>query len=204
MYLDQSSTAQSGLIFDRSLTRACSRGCDDLVAIAKGQTLDVASCGGPLSAVDGLHQLGADLFAFTAHDDIDPWGLGQDLFVHEGRMDPAQHPNRGRHPVLSDAQRLFGGIDRRGDCRDTDHIGLQALQFCREGAVIQPVGHGINKVDIGESSLSQMAGQIRHPSRRPCPRDFGPARAVIGVNEQDSHADTSKYVNRELHIEWAF
>jgi hypothetical protein len=47
---------------------------------------------------DGAHHLDDDLLALAADDQVDPGGFAQDLLVHEGGVDAAEHRDAiGQH-----------------------------------------------------------------------------------------------------------
>lgn len=90
--------------------------------------------GGEAAVGDGLHQVGADLFAFTADDDIDPGDFGENLFVHERRVDSAEDADGLWGDALGDFENVFSLVDGGGDRGDVDHIWSDCLHFLARSA----------------------------------------------------------------------
>ena len=172
------------------LDRGRGLGGHDLGALAIGQPLDAAPVGRPAAIPHRIHKGHEDFFALAAHDHVDPGRFGQDLAVHEGGMDAAQHPQRVWHHLLRDLQHLFGGIDRRCDRGDTHHIRRNPRHLGPDRGRIKIVGHGIQELHVPEPRPLQRPRQIGGPGGRPVARNLGPARVIIGMNKQDAHGRT--------------
>ena len=163
---------------------------DDLFAFAEGETLDCAGVRRPAPLGNGCEQRDRDFLALAAHDHVDMRGLGEDLRIHEGRMDPAQHPHGARDCERGDLEHALGGVDRGGDRGGADDIGLKHTHPLGQRLVGEPLGHGVDEGDVVEACAAQRPGQIGDPGRWPCPSNLGPAGAVVGMNEQNAHGPT--------------
>ena len=141
----------------------------------------------PTAVLKRIHQVNDDLFALATHNAINPRCFRQDLFVHERRMHPAKDAKCLRHHLFRDLQSALGHIDRWGDGGAANNVRLQFGKLHAQLAFRHVVGHRVEKMDISIACLLERTGQIRHPRRRPRPRDFGATRTVIWVDQNNAH-----------------
>jgi len=121
----------------------------DGLAVAIGQALDLASILRVSPFGDRRAQVYDDLFAFAAHDHVNPGRFGEHLFVHEGVMHAAKNRDRLRGDLAGDLERLFGLLDRRCNGRGADHVRLKLGQSGAQSVIVEMMGHRVDEGDIG-------------------------------------------------------
>jgi hypothetical protein len=169
-------------------------GGDDLRSavrfIGKGDAFDRVTAIQPLARIDRADDFYEDFFAFAARDRVDPGRFREHLLEHEGGVDAPQDRNGVGTLLLGDLQHPLGLVDRRRDAGRPDHIGLQIANPAREFVIFDVIGHRVDEDDVIVPRLSDGAGKISGPGRRPVAGDLGSAGVVIGVDEQEAHGFT--------------
>ncbi len=167
---------------------------DDPVPVAEREPLDLAAVLEIAALVHRAHEVDEDLLALAAHDHVDVGSFREDLLVHEGRVDPAQNPQRVRNRLARDREDLLCLVDRRRDRGDADDVGREVDHPGAQFLVAHMVGHRVEEGDPVIARRLERAREIGDPGGRPVAGDLGAAGMVVRMDQQDMHGGTSRSV----------